>query len=82
MSCVLGRVVFDIEFSWYIPAQDAVGVFDGPALPGRMWISEVDRHIQCVLHVEMVFEFFTVVIGDGFTSRGLVRGKSLVLPVC
>ena len=34
-----------------------------------MWIAEVDRHTQCVLHIEMVLELSTVIIGDRFTSR-------------
>ena len=62
---VLLAVVGEVGFSWEVASENAVGVLDGAALPGRMGIAEPGFHVQGLREVLMSGEFGSIVEGDG-----------------
>ena len=62
---VLLAVVGKIGFAWRVASENAVGIFNGAALPGRMWIAEEARHAKVAFQILVCGEFRAVVAGDG-----------------
>jgi len=62
---VLLAVVGKIGFAWQVASENAVGIFNGAALPGRMWIAEEARHAKVAFQILVCGEFRAVVAGDG-----------------
>ena len=73
-----------VGFSGHVAAEEAVGVFDGAALPRGMGVAEVGLRRQLGVEVLMEGEFAAVVEGDRSTggfrqwAEDLSRASSVV----
>ena len=58
--------------------QEAIGVFIRAALPGRVWLREVDRHADPAGEVFIAGELLSIVEGECSAQPGRYRLKQFV----